>query len=304
MKSGRSKKTKSIDELLQKKQQLQSLQKIFQLIQESRSIEQLLQTMESTLPKLCQVDSIRISNNKTKKNKNTYQYSFTNKEQSVHFYKSFGFSQGQKPFLKKIGENLEKVFNHLEAHYKLKKQKEQWELAFDTIATPISLTNLKGSILRTNKTFRHKTGLSKSELLQKNCFQVFFGKPLRENKRETRTVNGKEECYEIFLQQIPQKNAQTIQLVVLRDITKQIHIEKQLAHNAQSEEMGIISKSIAHELNNPISGITSILQTIIMSNTLEDQIKKDLNQMLLAGQRCSQIINKFLNIPYETPLKS
>lgn len=304
MKSGRAKKTKSIDELLQKKQQLQSLQKIFQLIHESRSIEQLLQTIENTLPKLCQVDSIRIDNNKTKKSKNTYQYSFTTGEQFIHFYKSSGFSQGQKPFLKKIGENLEKVFNHLQDHHKLKTQKEQWELAFDTIATPISLTDLKGSILRTNKTFRHKTGLSKSELLQKNCFQVFFGKTLKGNKRETRIVNDEEECYEIFLQQIPQKNAQTIQLVVLRDITKQIHIEKQLAHNAQSEEMSIISKSIAHELNNPISGITSILQTIIMSNTLEGQTKKDLNQMLLAGQRCSQIINKFLNIPYETPLKS
>ena len=304
MKSGRAKKTKSIDELLQKKQQLQSLQKIFQLIQESRNREEWLHTTENILPKHCQVDSIKIGSNKTKKNKNTYQYSFKDKKQYIQFYKSSGFSQGQKLLLKKTGDTLEKVFYHLKDHHKLKTQKEQWELAFDTIATPITLTDLKGSILRTNKTFRHKTGLSKSELLQKNCFQVFFGKPLTENKREIRMMDGKEECYEIFLQKIPQKNAQTIQLVVLRDITKQINMEKQLAHNAQSEEMSIISKSIAHELNNPISGITSILQTMIMNKTLEDQIKKDLNQMLLAGQRCSQIINQFLNIPYETPLKS
>ena len=304
MKSGRAKKTKSIDELLQKKQQLQSLQTIFQLIQESCNREEWLHITENILPKHCQVDSINISSSKTKKNKNTYQYSFKDKKQYIHFYKSSGFLQGQKLLLKKTGDTLEKAFYHLKDHHKLKTQKEQWELAFDTITTPITLTDLKGSILRTNKTFRHKTGLSKSELLQKNCFQVFFGKPLTENKREIRMIDGKEECYEIFLQQIPQKNAQTIQLVVLRDITKQINMEKQLAHNAQSEEMSIISKSIAHELNNPISGITSILQTMIMNKALEEQIKKDLNQMLLAGQRCSQIINKFLNIPYETPLKS
>ena len=297
------KKTKISDELLQKKHQLQNLQSILWLTWEAQSKEQLLKIMENTLPKLCQVDSINMSNNTAKKNKNTYQYSFANKEQFVYFYKSSGFVRGQKRFLKKTGEFLEKTFKHLETHYQLKKQKEQWELAFDTIATPISLTDSNGAILKTNKTFRHKARMSKSELSQKNCFQIFFGKPLKGNKRETRIIDGKTECYEIFLQQIPQKNT-TIQLVALRDITKQIYIEKQLAHHAQSKEMGIISRSIAHELNNPISGIIAILQTIIMNNTLEDQTKKDMDQMLLAGQRCSQIINKFLNIPYETSLKS
>ncbi len=297
------KKTKSSDELSQKKQLLQNLQSVLWLIWEAQSTEQLLKIMEYTLPKLCQVDSINIPSNSLKKNKKIYQYSFTYKEQFIHFYKSSGFVHGQKWFLKKAGEFLEKAFQRLEIHNQLKKQKEQWELAFDTIATPISLTDSNGAILKTNKTFRTKTKMSKAELSQKNCFQVFFGKPLTGNKRETRIVNGKTECYEIFLQQIPQKNT-TIQLVVLRDITKQIHIEKQLAHHAQSKEMSIISRSIAHELNNPISGIIAILQTMIMNNTLKDQTKTDLDQMLLAGQRCSQIINKFLNISYETSLKS
>ena len=292
-----AKKIKSVEELLQKKEQLQTLQKILPLIWVAQNTEQLMKIMENTLPPLCQVDSIKAHSGVSKKDKNTYQYSFSNKEQFIHFYKFSSFLHGQKSILKKTGEALEKAFNHLDTHYRLKKQKEQWELAFDTIATPISLTDLKGSILRTNKTFRHKTGMSKSELLQKNCFQVFFGKPLGKNKRETRMIKGKEECYEIFLQKIPQKDAQTIQLVVLRDITKQIHIEKQLAHNAQSKEISIISRSIAHELNNPISGIMSILQTMIMDNTLEDQTRKDLNQMLSASQRCSQIINEFLNTP-------
>ena len=309
------KKNKTKEELLQTQRELSVLYKIVSTIRLAKNTKQLLRIIKTVLPDLCQAGSIQI-NSYAKKNRSGLIYyhslSIQNNTQTLCFYKSSKWKPEQKKILKKTAIAIEDMLKQQETVHCLRQQKEQWELAFDTISAPICLTDLQGNIIRTNKTFRQKTGKPKTELLQKNYFQAFFGKPEPEGspdassiKRQVRPVGGREECYEIFLQKIPQKTGQSFQLAALRDITEQISMERQLAQTAQSKEMSIISNSIAHELNNPISGIISVLQTIIMKQQTEDSTAlKDLHEMLTAGQRCAKIINQFLNIPGETSLKS
>ncbi len=195
--------------------------------------------------------------------------------------------------------------NRLEQYNQLKNKKEQWELAFDTISTPLCLTDMNNYILRTNKTFRDKTHLSKDKLLQKNYFQVFFRSPAKHSivstnenkKRIKRILNNKEECFEISVQKISLSNEPPIQLVIFRDITEQIKIEKKIAKSAQAMELGIISSSIAHELNNPIGGIHALLQILQINNKNNPELADDLKEMSLAIQRCMQIIHRLLHVP-------
>ena len=87
----------------------------------------------------------------------------------------------------------------------------------------------------------------------------------------------------------------TIQLVILRDITKQTQMEYKIALSAKSAELGIISSSIAHELNNPIAGVQALLQTLQIQDK-NNNLSEDLKEMSLAIQRCSHIIDQLLNI--------
>lgn len=302
------KKQEHSEELIRKKAQLVSLKKIVMAVGLCNSEDELKLIVEKELHNLCQVDVIVFQARKpsSKSSKYIYQYSFTynNNTYFILFKKESGILKTEKWFLKNTGKTLESAIVRLEQQKNLKINKEQWELAFDIIATPICLVDLQGNILRTNKTFREKTKMSKQELLQKNYFTVFFGKEKAslltqqsntKKTREKRLINGKEETFEISVQKILQNTETEIILVILRDITEQIKVENQIAESAKSAEMGIISSSIAHELNNPIAGIQALLQNLQMQN-LDKNISEDLKEMSLAIQRCTHIINKLLNI--------
>ena len=302
------KKRKTLKELIEKKDQLESLKKAILSIYMSHSEKDLQILIGKKLPHLCQVDSIELSSREpiAKNTKYVHNYSFTylNNSYFIHFYKADGLTKKEKWFLQKIGQALESALVRIEQHKQLNIDKGQWELAFDTIATPICLTDLQGNILRTNKTFREKTNMSKAELLQKNYFTVFFGrtdktdnlKPNQRNKRrEKYIVDGKEKIIEIALQKVPQNTETEIQLVILRDTTEQIKMEHKIAQSAKSAELGIISSSIAHELNNPIAGIQTLLQTLEMENK-NPNMADDLKEMSSAIQRCNHIIHQLLNV--------
>ncbi len=302
------KKPESAEELIKKKAQLVSLKKIVMAIGLCNSEEELKLIAEKELLGFCQVDSIVFQSSRPslKNSKYIYNYSFTynNNTYFILFKKEQGISKTEKWLLKNTGKALESAIIRLEQQKKLKSNKEQWELAFDTIATPICLTNLQGNILRTNKTFREKTKMSKPELLQKNYLTVFFGTKETSLKQQSNTkkirkkrrlTNGNEETFEISVQKILQNTETEVILVILRDITEQIKVENQIAESAKSAEMGIISSSIAHELNNPIAGIQALLQNLQMQNP-DKSINEDIKEMSLAIQRCNHIINKLLNI--------
>ena len=303
--SGIRKKNKSVKELKEESNRLETLKKNLLTIYMARSDEELQQAISKKLPEPCQVDFITLSSRMQKKLKHIFTYSFTYKEENyfIHFHKSQGIKKTEKRSLKKIGQAIETSIIRIEQQKQLQVNKEQWELAFDTIATPICLTDLQGKILRTNKTFREKTQMSKADLLQKNYFTVFFKKPKQESAlqsctekvREKCLVDGQEKIFEISLQKVLQNPENEIQLVILRDITEQIKIEHKIAQSAKSAELGIISSSIAHELNNPIAGIHALLQTLQIQKQ-DAALSKDLNEMFLAIQRCSHIINQLLNI--------
>ncbi len=301
------KKNKSIEELVEKRDQLESLKKILVTIYASPSIEDLNIVIRKKLPSLCQVDSIELSSQEQnyKKSKYTYSYAFKYKEENhfIFFYKTTGIKSTEKWLLKKVGQALEFYIIRMVKQEELKIDKEQWELAFDTIATPICLTDLKGNILRTNKTFREKTKMSKADLLQKNYFYIFFGRKDNTNhsqsgkgkRRETLSDEGKEYIFEISCQKILQNTENEIQLVILRDITEQTEIENKIAQSAKAAELGIIASSIAHELNNPIAGIQALLQTLQMEQS-DEALNEDIEEMSIAIQRCGHIINRLLNI--------
>ncbi len=300
MPRARTKKADTLPELRQKKARLESLQKILPLIYQSQ--ENLKFLIEKKLPALCGVDSIIPGSEepKPKNSKYLYTHTFTYKQNDyfICFNKKKGITD--KTFLKKVGKALSSALIQTEQDKQLKTDKEQWELAFDTIATAICLTDAKGNILRTNKTFRETTNKSKEDLLQKNYFTVFFGGPppltVKNKRREKRvTKNGQEQIFEISLQKVSQEMEREIQLVILRDITKQTEMENKIAKSAKSAEVGIIAGSIAHELNNPIAGIKALLETMQMQN-MDKKLKEDLEEMSQAIQRCNHIIHKLLNI--------
>ena len=274
-----------------------SLQKAILLIYMADSDSQLQKLIEEDLPSLCHVHFIELKPQKPKRNPLTFVYSFQylQEEYFICFDKKTSFSKEDKSFLKKIAKALQLSLITLEKQKNLEIHKSSWEQAFDAIASPICLTSLEGAIIRTNKAFRLKSQMTKEQLQQKNYFFAFFGKEETEKyiAKAVRKVNGKECVFSISKQPV----STNIQLVVLRDITEQEEMEKTAAQTAKEAELGILSSSIAHELNNPIAGIQLLLQSlqVELAKNSNTELQEDLEEMLSAVQKCANTINELLN---------
>lgn len=79
-----------------------------------------------------------------------------------------------------------------------------------------------------------------------------------------------------------------------QDISEKKALENKLEQTARLSELGLISSSIAHELNNPLGGIISYLQLMKMDLPADHQFQQDIELMHQTAQRIKKIIEELL----------
>jgi hypothetical protein len=67
-----------------------------------------------------------------------------------------------------------------------------------------------------------------------------------------------------------------------------------------NEEMGIVSSSIAHELNNPLAGILAAIEVICLDE-VEPNVQEQLDDMKEGVLRCKELVETFLGFSRATP---
>ncbi len=87
--------------------------------------------------------------------------------------------------------------------------------------------------------------------------------------------------------------------VIYEDITKLNLLHSHIIQTEKMSTLGRLGNHLAHELNNPLSGIKSYVQTLIQDETtmqsLPSTAKADLNEILKASVRCQKIIKNFID---------
>lgn len=79
-----------------------------------------------------------------------------------------------------------------------------------------------------------------------------------------------------------------------QDISEKKALENKLEQTARLSELGLISSSIAHELNNPLGGIISYLQLMKMDLASDHPFQQDIELMHQTAQRIKKIIEELL----------
>ncbi|MCF6247097.1 MAG: ATP-binding protein [Desulfobacula sp.] len=90
---------------------------------------------------------------------------------------------------------------------------------------------------------------------------------------------------------------------IIRDITQQKHQEKEqqrlkekLIQAEKFKALGILSGSVAHDLNNILSGIATYPEVLLMDTTLDPAIEKGLNIIKDSGRKASAVVSDLLTI--------
>lgn len=225
----------------------------------------------------------------------------------VLFAKANGqtFNSEEVDFLQELTEALALALVRLHRLEQAETMKAQWQATFDSIPHALCLTNADFEILKLNAAFQQACSQhSFTNLIGKNCFEVFFGAEFQPPQpmespfsfRNARTGIKETEHFEIVGQRLGlTHDNQAVQLILLRSITEEVRFERRIFEGSKLAELGTIGSSIAHELNNPLGGMLSFLQLILMDVRPGDDLFPEIKGMEQGVLRCRDIVLNLLS---------
>lgn len=178
------------------------------------------------------------------------------------------------PRLYPVSIALERLFLEKD----LKEASHTWERTFDGIQDPIAIFDLDGDIIRANKAFNSQlAGLSKLELNKETL------------RHGDKTYKVKE--YPILLSSY--EKATNI-IKHFHDVTQALSLHRKMIQNEKMVALGHLAGHVAHELNNPLTGVRSLSQVLIKKINKNDTLYEDLVEVEKAAQRCQHIIQNLI----------
>lgn len=117
----------------------------------------------------------------------------------------------------------------------------------------------------------------------------------------TLTFSGKVKILNVQLRPILKNLALNGLIIMAEDITSMKELERQLIRSEALASMGQLAMGIAHEINNPIAGVSGILQVLSSRFPDESSERKAINQARNDLKRASNIIKDLLNFAKPSP---
>jgi signal transduction histidine kinase len=85
-------------------------------------------------------------------------------------------------------------------------------------------------------------------------------------------------------------------IVIVEDITARVQLEEQLQISDKMASIGLLAAGVAHEVNTPLTGISSFTQMLLQNAEPEDPRTKILEKIERQTFRAAKIVNGLLNL--------
>lgn len=294
--------------ILEVNNRIESLRKILFSLSEENDVTRIETLLNELLPQATAATWIKIipdylAENFEKDLQAQLPNFFIKKQCSKYFI--YFMKGNNRPFRSSDNEMFVKVSDAL--HFNLLKAEtlsEQQHLekivstAFNSTAYPLLVVDKDYNILESNKAF-HRYAVKNEN---PKCYEVMFNResPCTDCKFGTNfQVQTQTESTTTFhnvqsqrLAGYEDRNSHWVHFYV--DVTEEKMLEQRLSQTAKMKELGLISSSIAHELNNPLGGIISYIQILQMELSKDHHLQAELKDMNMAAIRMKQIIENLL----------
>jgi PAS domain S-box-containing protein len=85
-------------------------------------------------------------------------------------------------------------------------------------------------------------------------------------------------------------------IVIIEDVTRRVQLEEQLQISEKMASIGLLAAGVAHEVNTPLTGISSFTQMLLEGADPEDPKTKVLEKIERQTFRAAKIVNGLLNL--------
>lgn len=195
----------------------------------------------------------------------------------------------------------------------LKLLKEFNESIIESINVGLLAVDLDGRVTRLNSALEHILDLRRDAAIGKlveDLFSEDFADTLRQvlgkdgwrlkeirniYKLHTATRGNRTLVLNIALAPLQDGQGQTGALVVLEDVTARISLEEQLQQREKLSSIGLLAAGVAHEVNTPLTGVSSYTQMLLGMLNENDPKHALLQKVRTQAERATNIVNNLLN---------
>jgi two-component system NtrC family sensor kinase len=199
----------------------------------------------------------------------------------------------------------------------LQRLQEFNENIVESLDNGLVVEDLNGRIIRWNRALGETYGLSALEARGHKLEEVFDGpfvEALRAAQRDS--PNGASlyrvplagraskagERLRVNIATVPlrtpsgQVNMTVGNIIIIEDVTERVHLEEQLQISDKMASVGLLAAGVAHEVNTPLTGISSFTQMLLNSADPDDPKTRMLEKIEQQTFRAAKIVNGLLNL--------
>jgi two-component system, NtrC family, sensor kinase len=195
----------------------------------------------------------------------------------------------------------------------LKLLKEFNESIIESINVGLLAVDLEGRVTRLNSSLEHMLDLRRDASIGRRVEDLFsedFADTLKQvlgkdgwrlqeirniYKLHTATRTNRALILNIALAPLQDAQGQTGALVVVEDVTTRISLEEQLQQREKLSSIGLLAAGVAHEVNTPLTGVSSYTQMLLGMLNENDPKRALLQKVRTQAERASDIVNNLLN---------
>lgn len=191
--------------------------------------------------------------------------------------------------------------------------KEFNESIVESINVGLMAVDLNGNITRLNSAMEEIFAISRDEAIGRNVEDLFaedFADTLRQvlgpdgwrlaetrhiYKLHTATRAGRFLVLNVALAPLTADDEQTGALVVFEDVTQRLQLEERLQQREKLSSIGLLAAGVAHEVNTPLTGVSSYTQMLLGMLPENDPKHALLEKVRRQADRATDIVTNLLN---------
>ncbi len=193
----------------------------------------------------------------------------------------------------------------------------EWESTFDAISDLVTVIDENFTLIKANRATEKITHQRVENMIGKKCYEVLAHRktpcrncPAVESFKnqlitaEKEIIDFKDRDYLSWSYPVLDAHQKVSSMVIYyRDQTQASSLFRQLIQSEKMAAIGHLANSLAHELNNPLTGITAFSQILKKELGGDHKFYPDILEIEKASLRCKHIIENLLHFSENTSRK-